>query len=188
MDCQLQSMTFKSPVLFALSVLAAAPLAAYVPIRVNAGGPAFTDGSGNIWAADYGYTGGNVFSTTQVVNNTSKSALYQSERNSSGTLQYQFNSIPSGTYTVNLRFAEILYTAAGQRIFNLAIYGTTLQTNYDIFRAAGSGFFATDLSFPITVTGGQITIQFISVLQNAKIDAIEILQNSAFPLTVSVSP
>jgi hypothetical protein len=181
-------MPSKFGVVLGLAVLAAAPLAAFVPIRVNAGGPAFTDGSGNVWAADYGYNGGNVFTTTQAVSNTSKSTLYQSERNSPGTLQYQFNSIPSGTYTVNLRFAEIVYTAAGQRVFNVALNGQTLQSNYDIFAAAGVGFRATDLSFPLTVNAGQITIQFVSVVQNAKIDAIEILQNSAFPLTVSVSP
>lgn len=45
-------MSYKFSIGVVVAVLAAAPLAAFVPIRVNAGGPAFTDGSGNVWAAD----------------------------------------------------------------------------------------------------------------------------------------
>ena len=41
-------------------------------------------------------------------------------------------------YTVRLHFAEIYWTAAGQRRFNVAINGTQVLTNFDIFATAGA--------------------------------------------------
>jgi hypothetical protein len=83
--------------------------------------------------------------------------------------------VPNGTYTVKLRFAEIWYTSAGQRVFNVYIHGTTVQPNLDVFAAAGGADRAYDLSCPVTVSGGQVTISLTAVAGNPKISAIEIL-------------
>ncbi|MBZ5728769.1 MAG: S8 family serine peptidase, partial [Acidobacteriia bacterium] len=79
-------------------------------IRVNAGGPAFTDPQGQVWSADTGFTGGTVFATTAAIGNTTTPVLYQTERYSiaPAPLQYQF-AVPNGTYAVTLKFAEIFF-------------------------------------------------------------------------------
>lgn len=147
-------------------------------IRVNAGGPAYTDSSGNVWSADTNYAGGSLFSTTAPIKNTITPVLYQTERY--GNSQYQF-SVPNGTYSVNLKFAEIFMTQRGQRVFNVAINGTAVLTNFDIIAAAGAPFTAIDKPFTVSTTTGTITIQLTTVVNNAKISAIEIVPGTAPP-------
>jgi len=157
----------------------------FVPIRVNAGGAAFTDSPGQAWRADSGFVGGSTYSTTAAIAGTSDPALYQTERYCGGcTLEYKFNA-PNGTYVVNLKFAEIWATAPGQRIFNIAINGQTYELNFDIIRLAGGPNIALDRRYPITVTNGVIDIQMQPVVNNAKVSAIEIMQSSFTPIRVN---
>jgi uncharacterized protein YkwD len=130
------------------------------PVRIHAGGSAVTDAVGNVWSADSSYSGGNPWSTSQNIANTASPALYQSCRYGDG-FSYQFN-VANGSFNVLLKFAEVSRTAAGQRIFSVVINGTTVLTNFDIFAAAGGPLIAIDRSFPVTVTNGQITIQFVT--------------------------
>lgn len=158
----------------ALFLLAcSALLRAQGSIRVNAGGPAYTDQQGNVWAADNGFTGGGTYSTTTTISNTADPTLYQTEHFNSGTLEYT-TTLPNGQYSVVLKFAEIYFSAAGQRVFNIIINGTTVETNFDPFAAAGGIDIAVDKTYPVTVTGGSIDIQFVAVVQNPKVSAIEI--------------
>jgi hypothetical protein len=146
----------------------------FTPIRVNAGGGAYTDSLGQAWSADTGYQQGGSNSTTASITGTSDPTLYQSEHYSTtGSLVYQF-SVPNGSYTAKLKFAEIWYTSSGQRVFNIQINGTAVQTNLDVFSAAGGGNKAYDLSWPVTVSGGQVTITLTAVTGYPKINAIEI--------------
>src|SRR5262249_16906030 len=46
------------------SASATVTLTPFTPIRVNAGGPAYTDTLGQVWAADTGFSGGSTASTT----------------------------------------------------------------------------------------------------------------------------
>jgi hypothetical protein len=124
---------------------------------VRAGGTAYTDTLGQAWSADTGFSGGNVASTTKTITNTTDPALYQTERY--GSFNYQFN-VPNGNYNVVLKFAEIYWTAAGQRTFNVSINGTQVLTNFDIFAAAGGALKAIDKTFPIAVTNNQLNIVF----------------------------
>ena len=155
----------------------------FTAIRVNAGGPNYTDPSGNIWAADTGTSDGVSFSTGSDIANTTTPALYQSERWNGGTFQYQFN-VPNGSYRVNLKFAEIYNTAAGQRVFNVNINGQPVLTNFDIFALAGANT-ALDRASTVNVTGGAITIEFVPIVSNPKISAIEILPASGVSIAVS---
>ncbi len=166
------------------------PPPSFTPIRVNAGGPTYTDPSGNLWSADYGYSGGSTYSTTASIANTTTPILYQSEHWQSGTLLYQF-AVPSGNYAVRLKFAEIWFTKRGQRVFNVSINGSRVLTNFDIVAAAGKAFAAIDRAFPITAVNGQIAIQFTGVVQNPKVNAIEIVisgTNVAPPPPPAFSP
>src|SRR6185295_19519699 len=65
------------------------PAGGFTPVRVNAGGPAFTDpGTGNLWSADTGFSGGATYSTANAISNTATGKLYQSERWDSPSLRY----------------------------------------------------------------------------------------------------
>ena len=148
--------------------------ASFAPIRVNAGGGAYTDTQGNVWSADYGYANGATFSTTNAISGTSDPTPYQTERWSTGTLQYGF-TVPNGTYAVTLKFAEIYFNnTPGQRVFNIVINGTTVASNFDITAQAGGANIAVDRTYSVNVISGQIVIQLVSVVQNPKISAIQI--------------
>src|SRR5205085_12255496 len=104
-----------------------------------------------------------------------------------GDFQYNFN-VPNGTYIVNLKFAEIFMSTAGQRVFSVAINGNTVLQNFDIIAQTGAPFTALDKSFPVAVNSGIITIQFTSVVNYAKVSAIEIIQSGTGTVAVSVNP
>jgi hypothetical protein len=99
-------------------------------------------------------------------------ALYQTEAWSTGTLQYQY-SVANGSRTVVLKFAESYMTASGQRQFNIVVNGTTYYASFDILGHTSPNT-AYDVSIPVGVSNGQITIQLQSVKGPAKINAIEI--------------
>ena len=158
------------------------------PIRVRAGGPAYTDSQGQLWSADYGYSGnGGVYSTTARIAGTPDQPLYQTERWTwPGMLQYDF-TVPSGTYTVLLKFSENYATGAGQRVFNILANGATMASNFDIFAQAGGGFRAVDLQFTVSASSA-ISVQFLPVVGGPKIDAIAIVlrgSSSPPPLTLA---
>jgi parallel beta-helix repeat protein len=155
-------------------------------VRVNAGGPAYTDASGNAWSADSGFSGGSSYSSNNSISGTTSQPLYQTSRWDYGTLTYNF-PVANGNYTVNLKFADTYMSGPGQRVFNILINGQTVQSNFDIFAAAGGANKAVDKSFPVTVTGGSINIQMVSSVENPTISGIEILQVVAPKSTVRVN-
>jgi hypothetical protein len=159
------------PALNAIEILTAPT---FTPIRVNAGGGAYSDSLGQTWSADTGYQQGSAYSTISAIAGTPDAALYQVLRYSlSGPLTYQF-SVANGNRTIRLKFAELYYTAAGQRVFDVAINGTTLTSHLDVFSAAGGINRALDMVYPVTVTGGQVTITLTPVTGLPIINAIEI--------------
>jgi glucuronoarabinoxylan endo-1,4-beta-xylanase len=106
--------------------------------RVNAGGPAYTDTLGNLWAADENFTGGTTVASGGAVTGTSDSTLYDTQRYGT-SFSYTFN-VPAGSYQVTLKFAETYssdYTT-GARVFNVAVNGTTVVSNLDIYGQVGS--------------------------------------------------
>ena len=81
-------------------------------------------------------------------------------------------------YTVRLHFAEIYWTAAGQRVFNVSINGSQVLSNFDIFGTAGGKDIAVVKQFiTLANSSGKIIIHFTTVKDNAKISGIEILAN-----------
>ncbi|HEY6390812.1 MAG TPA: malectin domain-containing carbohydrate-binding protein [Bryobacteraceae bacterium] len=142
---------------------------AFTGIRVHCGGGQLIDGGGNVWSPDNAL---NFNVTSSAIGNTSMPALYQTEAWSTGTLQYQF-AVPNGSFTVKLRFAEFYMTQRGQRTFNIVINGVTYYSSFDILASVAPNT-ADDVSIPVVVGNGQITIQIVPVIGPAKINAIEI--------------
>ena len=156
----------------------------FATVAVRVGGAAYTDGQGQVWSADNGFTGGTTSSTTATISNTPDQPLYQGERH--GTFSYQF-AVPNGTYNVALKFSENYWTSVGRRIFGVVINGTQVLSNFDIVAAAGAPFTALDKIFVVTVTSGTVTIQFLQGSADLpKVDAIKIASTSA--ISVQVSP
>ena len=154
------------------------------PIRVLSGGPAYTDSKGNLWHADYGYNVGTPTSDTNAIAGTMDPTLFRYGRYNDVTatpLVYTF-TVPTGTYHVNLYFAESTPTdmSKGARVFNVRMQGQLIFQNLDIFAAAGANT-ALVKGADIAVTNGQLKIEFDSVVRNTKINAIEIVQTSTAP-------
>jgi len=63
-------------------------------------------------------------------------------------------------YTVLLHFAETYFTAAGDREFNVAINGTTVLTNLDIFGTVGKDAALLQTFNTTANSSGQIVIVF----------------------------
>src|SRR5258706_6954678 len=76
------------------------------------------------------------------VTNPAPQGVYRTERWAPTTYSIP-NLAPGAAYTVRLHFAETAFASAGQRAFNVAINGTAVLTNYDIFADAGAEFKAT---------------------------------------------
>jgi hypothetical protein len=143
-------------------------------VDISAGGPAASP-----FVADEDYTGGatafvtNAISTTGVTNPAPQS-VYQHNRY--GNFTYTIPGLTAGaSYTVQLDFAEEYWTAAGSRTFNVLINGSQVLTNFDIFATAGGEFKAVDESFTAAASStGAVTIQFVSVKDNAQVNGIQV--------------
>jgi len=85
---------------------------------------------------------------------------------------------------VRLKFAEIYFTAAGLRKFDIVINGVMVSPGFDIVAQAGAANTAIDKVFAITTASG-ITIQLVPVVSNPKISSIEITQGD---VQVAVAP
>jgi hypothetical protein len=129
--------------LIAFLLIVSLPAAAQTqqPIRVNCGGPSYTDSLGHIWAADYGYNEGTA-STVTAITGTNDPALYQDGRwngNPSVPMTYTF-PVLNGNYHVNLYFTEAVtqLQQVGARVFDVKIQGAVVFPRLDIFAEAGA--------------------------------------------------
>jgi malectin (di-glucose binding ER protein)/chitobiase/beta-hexosaminidase-like protein len=167
-------------------------LAVVVPgvIQINSGGPAV--GS---FVADEFFSGGSAASVTATINtsgvtNPAPAAVYQSER--WGVFTYTVPNLVVGhVYTVRLHFAELAFSSVGARVFNVAINGTAVLSNFDIIATAGAADTAVVEQFTATAnSSGQITIAYTQGTANfPKSSGIEILPQTASPdFSVSATP
>lgn len=170
----------------AMGVLACLRAAAQAqqPIRVNCGGPSYTDTKGQLWQADTGYNTGIASNNSVVATGTNDPALYQSNRYVSGStpLICKF-AVTNGAYRVNPLFSEN-YTglqSVGARVFNVKLNGSLVLQNFDIFATVGANAAVVE-SFNTNVTNGQLAIEFDMLVQNPKINAIEILPLANSPM------
>jgi malectin (di-glucose binding ER protein)/ricin-type beta-trefoil lectin protein/putative Ig domain-containing protein len=143
-------------------------------VDISAGGPAASP-----YVADEDFTGGATSATTNAISTTgvtdpAPQSVYQHNRY--GNFTYTIPGLTAGaSYTVRLHFAEEYWTTAGSRTFNVLINGTQVLTNFDIFATAGGEYKAVVEPFTATASStGTITIQFVTVKDNAQINGIEI--------------
>ncbi len=129
-------------------------------VSINTGG-----GSVSGFIADTDFSGGSVYSnstpvTVAGVANAAPAAVYQDERE--GVFTYTIPGFTAGSsHTVSLYFAELYFSTAGSRKFNVAINGTQVLTNFDIVQQAGASHKAVTAQFTATANAsGNIVIAF----------------------------
>jgi len=138
-------------------------------IAINFEGPAVSNSGGGdaSFAADEDFTGGgkaspttHSISTTAAGANAAPMAVYQTQRD--GTFTYTIpGMVANSQHTVLIHFAEIYFSAAGDREYNVAINGTRVLTNFDQFAAAGGKYIAVVKSFTANAdSSGKIAVAF----------------------------
>jgi Malectin domain len=164
-----------------------APTVEPYTLLINSGSTAdYVDADGTIWKSDTAFTNtGDIYSVCPLeIVNTTLDSLYCKERyfNKWVHINKPFRyDIPvpriGSAYTVKLHFAEINYKTAKERVFDVWINGKIAINALDIYNEVG---YATALVVPIvtrvTTEAAQISIEFVSRIENPKICAIEIIE------------
>ncbi|MFD1568729.1 malectin domain-containing carbohydrate-binding protein [Halolamina litorea] len=165
-----------------------------VQYRVNAGGSTVTavDG-GPDWTVPGSTSGLSVSGSTSTystgdaitldgsVPSSTPADVFQTERY--GDQQWAFDVTAGQTYDVRLYFAEIFATASGEREFDVAIEGETVLNDYDIHADVGHDT-GTMQSFTVTPSDDTLDVNFTTVVDNAKVSAIEIVAAEPEPDTL----
>ncbi|QIO24603.1 malectin domain-containing carbohydrate-binding protein [Haloarcula sp. JP-L23] len=171
-----------------------------VVFAVNSGGNQYTATDGTVYAADKNFTAGSTYSidSTTEINNTDDDLLYTTERYGD-PFGYDV-PVQNGTYQVTLKFAEIYQgvspndspdssgpsdgTNENDRLFNGSIENDQKFTNFDIFAEVGT-LNATEKTYTVEVTDGQLDIDFEATYDNAKISAIKVTEVEPAPTGTS---
>jgi hypothetical protein len=163
---------------------------------VNQGTIAADDSGGAAGAYAYDNSFANDFSSftgstadaidTSGVSSPAPQAVYQTYRTGSD-FTYTLTGLKAGaSYTLRLDFAEPTYTAAGQRVFNVLVNGTTALPSFDIFAAAGARDKAVAKSLAVTADGsGQIAVEFtyVSGVDSPLVNGIALTDSGAALVT-----
>jgi len=144
-------------------------------VQINCGGPATSP-----FVADEDFSSSPTSGTNHTIDlsgvaNPAPMGVYQTNRFGNSTYTIPGFAAGSG-HTVRLHFAETYWTTAGARLFNVTINGTQVLSSFDILANAGAANKAVVEQFTTTADGsGTITIQFVTVKDNAQINGIEVL-------------
>jgi hypothetical protein len=167
-------------------------------VRINTGGPEQSV-DGTVWSACSSLTncngwvsGGFAYTEMQTIADVpanTNQTIFHSEwtggaAGPAGTIvpvgerAFGFDiPVTDGSYVVRLHFAELNKYEPGARIFDVVLEGQTVLDGLDLFAQVGVHT-ATVFEFPVVVTDGVVTIDFIHQVENAKISAIEILPST----------
>ncbi|MDX2306212.1 MAG: malectin domain-containing carbohydrate-binding protein [Microscillaceae bacterium] len=166
-------------------------------VKINAGGAQYTDGGGQVWAADNYFSGGTAGSKSFNVGGTTEDDLYLKYRFGTN-FSYNIPVVTTGPVTVNLHFVEPFFGVSGPggtgiRVFDVNVEsGQGVLNNLDLNALVTPGTALVRTFNNINVTGGVLTISFTATKDNAIISAIEIIgsdtggSGSPKPYVVSV--
>ncbi len=144
-------------------------------LAINCGGDEVSP-----YIADAYYSAGGTYTKEETIDlsgvtDPAPEAVYQVERH--GNFSYIFPGIADGViYKVRLHFAEIYHSSTGSRVFDVAINGTTVLSDYDIYSITGARYKAHVEEF--TVLGdssGELEVEFTTIVDNSLICGIEVL-------------
>jgi hypothetical protein len=139
-----------------------------------------TDAAGDAWTPDrkyaqgsYGYVAAQnrTQSTSRTITGTEDQALFRTARE--GMLEYRFDGVPAGTYTVELDFAEIRNTQMGKRVFDVLVEGQLAIPALDLALEAGT-YTAVARQYTVKVTDGQLNVRFATRQGATIVNAVRI--------------
>ncbi|TDC06244.1 peptidase [Nonomuraea longispora] len=136
-------------------------------VAVDVGGSRnMTDDAGDVWTPDRKYVrGGHGYvadhsrtrSTSRTIRGTGDQSLFRTARE--GMLEYRFDGVPAGTYTVELDFAELGNMKMGRRVFDVLVEGQLAIPALDLALEAGT-YTAVSRQYTVKVTDGQLNVRF----------------------------
>ncbi len=158
---------------------------ASLPLYINVGSDTeYRDPSGRVWKKDTYYNNGGRVEPRSFndIKNTAADELYQTGRYDlpdDRPLVYSI-PLPNGEYEVRLHFSENYNKAQsiGARKFRVSMEGKIIWNSLDIFQEAGA-YSALIKQTTVAVSDGFLTISFGKIVENAKLNAIEISEASA---------
>jgi Malectin domain len=168
------------------------------PIRINAGSTApWTDESSKItWMADSYFNGGTAFGSNTCpidIDGTEVDNLLCTERFFFAVTKEEVHKayvipIKPGRYVIKLLIAETFFAEAKQRVFNVLINDKVILKKLDLVDSVGKDS-PYIISRYVTVTAAkpEISIGFVNLVENPKINAIEILPITTGSLEMSKS-
>jgi hypothetical protein len=80
--------------------------------------------------------------------------------------------VEDGTYNVTLQFAELAFSSDNQREFDIFIEGTQVEDDLDIYDASGGFQVEYTVTTTVTVTDGELDINFENEINNAALNGI----------------
>jgi hypothetical protein len=161
--------------------------------RLDVGGSStYTDSLGRAWSPDTGLFQPStaVAETGDIagaVTNTNDPTIYRTYRGNVGNVTVDQRvltyTLPvTGTSRVNVRlhFAErfSLDATVGQRVFQITVNGTTINSSFDIVKYAGAANRALVIPlYHVGVVNGTVTIKFSAVVDYPSIAGIEVVND-----------
>ncbi|GAA4192194.1 hypothetical protein GCM10022252_33190 [Streptosporangium oxazolinicum] len=150
-------------------------------VAVEVGGTKdVVDAAGDRWTADrkhstggHGYVGTATKTNTasRTITGTTEQALFRSVRE--GMLEYRFDRVPNGTYTVELGFAETRGKREGQRVFDVIVEGQLAIPALDLALETGA-YTATTRQYTVKVTDGQLNVRFAKRTGDTVLNSVRI--------------
>jgi Malectin domain/Kelch motif len=170
-------------------------------MRVNCGGPQYTDTALQEWCSDLGYRNGIPFANPLVpdVGGTVEDELYRTHRtgdNNQPTIVSYRIPADNGKYRLVLHFAEIQHgatgfggPAAGQRVMRMTVEDEVVKTGFDVGAEVGAEV-ATTLTYDFEVTDGDADFHVIATTGFPMLAAFELidLPDNAFETFCSAGP
>ncbi|SDI37730.1 S8 family serine peptidase [Nonomuraea jiangxiensis] len=139
-----------------------------------------TDVAGDTWTPDRKYTTGGygyvanqnkTVSTSKTIRGTEDQTLFRTARE--GMLEYRFDNVPAGTYTVELDFADIKSTQMGKRVFDVLVEGQLAIPALDLALEAGT-YTAVSRQYTVSVSDGQLNVRFATRQGATIVNAVRI--------------
>ncbi len=183
----------KSLLLVSIPTLQAQVSESDLLLRVNCGGNDVMINS-KFYEEDLFFDNGSTFSNfdNNDIVNTEDDTVYKTERTQNGGFSYTI-PITNGTYTVRLHFAEIFHGApgrgaggSGKRVFSVEAEGSTIISDLDINDTVGP-ITAHIEQHDITITDGEMNLDFIDIVDQPKISALEIYGSGTITRPIDTS-
>lgn len=147
----------------------------------GAGDVTAADADGDSWSADHEYAQGgygwfgksNTVITKDAIGGTEDDGRFTTARE--GMLEYRFDNLPDGVYSVDLDFAEIGGRAPTKRVFDVMAEGRLVDPNLDIALEAGQNT-ALSRTYTVTVADGQLNLRFVASDGKTLVNAVRVTQ------------